>query len=215
MVAVVSFAITRSLDQATQLYGALSGPKSIPIGGEKGQALGPANTVSLILGLERMADMADHVGYNTLASSYRQQAQLSRSAIDSLLWNSTGGFYAATLGASGYDMMDVAQVLLAEIGTAAQRKEFVGKLAALKVPAGYINGTRFFDTPGIVDPYYESFLLEGLAKAGETELAQDLLDATWLPMVRRDSNFTGAYWEYIVSQMCPTPLVYALTFTEH
>jgi len=66
------------------------------------------------------------------------------------------------------------------------------------VPAGYINGTRFFDTPGIVDAYYSSFLLEGLAKADETELAQDLLDATWGPMVRRDSNYTGAYWEYVV-----------------
>ncbi|KAM3065058.1 hypothetical protein ACMFMF_011370 [Clarireedia jacksonii] len=197
MVAATSYAMTRSLDDKTHLYGALSGSPSIPLGGEKGQALGPANTVSLILGLERMADMAEYVGQDTLATSYRQQAMLSRTAIDTLLWNNTGGYYASTLGASGYDMMDIAQVLLAEIGTVDRRMEFKGKLAVLKVPAGYINGTRYFDTPGIVDPYFLSFLLEGLAKASETELAQDLLDATWSPMVRRDSNYTGGYWEYV------------------
>jgi hypothetical protein len=199
MVATTSYAVTRSLDEMTQLYGALSGPRSLPLGGEKGQSLGPANTVSLILGLERMADMADYIGYSTLALQYRAQAELSRRAIDTLLWNATGGFYAATIGADGYDLMDIAQVLLAKIGTPERRKEFTSKLSALKVPAGYINGTRFLDTPGIVNPYYTSFLLEGLAKAGETELAQGLLDDGWSPMVRRDSNYTGGYWEYVVS----------------
>jgi hypothetical protein len=50
-------------------------------------------------------------------------------------------------------MMDIAQVLLAEVGTVDRQKDCIGKLAPLKIPAGYINGTRFFDTPGIVDPY--------------------------------------------------------------
>ncbi|KAH8685358.1 Six-hairpin glycosidase-like protein [Tricladium varicosporioides] len=197
MVAATSYAVSRSLDESTQLYGALSGPKSIPLASEKGQALGPASTVSLILGLERMADMAEYLSYDALAAAYRQQAKISRTAIDTLLWNGTGGFFAAALGASGYDLMDIAQVLLAKIGTADRRKVFTEKLASLKVPAGYINGTRFFDTPGIVNPYYTSFLLEGLAKAGETQLAQELLDDCWSPMVRRDSNYTGAYWEYV------------------
>lgn len=199
MVAATSYAVSRSLDEATQLYGAPSGAKGIPLFSEKGQALGPAGTVSLILGLERMADMAEYLGYNASAASYRLQAALSRTAVDTLLWNATGGYYAATLGSADYDLMDIAQVLLAEIGTAERRTEFLGKLSALKVAAGYINGTRFSDTPGIVDPYYMSFLLEGLARANQTELAQNLVDATYGPMVRRDSNYTGAYWEYVVS----------------
>jgi hypothetical protein len=206
MVAATSYAMTRSLDEETQLFGAPNGPQGTPLSSQKGQALGPASTVSLILGLERMADIADYVGYNALAVSYRQQAALSRTAIDMLLWNNTDGYYASTLGASDYDMMDIAQILLAEIGTAQRRTQFMEKLAALKVPAGYINGTRYLDTPGIIDPYYLSFLLEGLAKAGQTELAQDLLDATWSPMVRRNSNFTGGYWEYVVSRTA-LPLV--------
>lgn len=199
MVAIISYAVSRALDDGTQLYGAPTGATGIPLASEKGQALGCASTVSLVLGLERMAEMAVYLGDNASAVMYRTQAGMSRKAIDTLLWNATGGYYASTLGVAGYDVMDIAQVLLAEIGTLDQRLEFIQKLGSLQVPAGYINGTRYFDTPGIVNPYYMSFLLEGLAKTKHTELAQSLLDATWSPMVHRDNNYTGAYWEYIVS----------------
>jgi hypothetical protein len=47
--------------------------------------LGPTGTVSLILDLERMSDMAKYIGYNALAASNRQQAELSRTGIDTLL----------------------------------------------------------------------------------------------------------------------------------
>jgi len=198
MVAATSYSISRALDLTTQLYGAPYGPAGVPSSGEKGQALGPANSVSIVLGLERMAAMADYLNQTWYAESYREQALLTRTAIETLLWNSTGGFYAATLGAPGYDLMDIAQVLLAGIGSDDRRAQFTAKLAALKVPAGYSNGTRFADTPIVVDPYYESFLLEGLAVANQTSLAQDLLDRTWAPMVRRDVNYTSGYWEYIV-----------------
>lgn len=191
--------MSRALDQKTQLYGALGGDKSVPLGGEKGQALGPANTISMVLALERMADMAEHLNYNTTAATYRIQATLTRKGIDRLLWNATGGYYAATIGADGYDLTDIALALIGQVGTPERRESFLRKLDSLKVPAGYINGTKFFDTPGIVDPYYQSFLLEGLTIANETALAQELLEATWAPMVRRDSNYTGGYWEYIVS----------------
>ncbi|KAJ5919313.1 hypothetical protein N7466_010256 [Penicillium verhagenii] len=197
MVMSTSYAVSRSLDEATKLYGAPSGTLGTPLSGEKGQALGPASTVSMILGLERMADMARHMNDIPLAKLYDKQAQLSRSAIDTLLWNSTGGYYAATLGDSGYDLMDIAQVLLGGIGSEQQQASCVDKLTALRVPAGYLNGTRFLDTPGVVDPYYMSFLLEGLAITNRTDLAQELLDNTWAPMVNRDCNYTGGYWEYI------------------
>lgn len=198
MVMSTSYALSRSLDVGTQLYGAPEGSLGTPLSGEKGQALGPANTVSLVLGLERMAEMAQALGDVDFASLYRSQAQLSRNAIENLLWNETAGYYAATLGGTGYDLMDIAQVLLAGVGSEDRQGLFVEKLNNLKVPAGYINGTRFFDTPGVVDAYYMSFLLEGLAITNRTELAQELLDATWAPMVRQDRNYTGGYWEYIV-----------------
>lgn len=198
MVAVTSFAMTRALDQTTQLYGAPYGAAGVPLASEKGQALGPASTVSMVLGLERMADMAEFLGEAAAAATSREQAVLSRAAVDKLLWNATGGYYASALGATGFDTMDIAQVLLANIGSDDRRREFTDKLEMLRVPAGYTNGTRFSDTPVVVDPYYMSFLLEGLAVANETGLAQELLDATYAPMVRRDANYTGAYWEYIV-----------------
>ncbi|RDW84250.1 hypothetical protein BP6252_01840 [Coleophoma cylindrospora] len=197
MVSATSYAISRSLDLDTQLYGALSAPQNVPLGSEKGQALGPASTISLILGLERMAIMASYLKDNGTANAYRKQAELSRIAIDTLLWNSTDRYYASSVGITGYDVMDIAQVLLGEVGTVERRAQFLEKLASLKVAAGYINGTRYEDTPRVVNPYYMSFLLEGLAKFGETELAQDLLDRTWSPMVRKDRNYTGAYWEYV------------------
>ncbi|KAH7129839.1 catalytic activity: RhaA is able to hydrolyze alpha-1 [Dactylonectria estremocensis] len=197
MIAINSYAISRSLDPETQLYGAPAGSLGLPLSGEKGQALGPANTVSLILGLERLAEMAEYLGHEHSAKAYRQQAVLTRDAVDRLLWNSTGGFYASTIGAPGYDLMDIAQVLLGKIGTQARRRAYTEKLAALRVPAGYMNGTRFEDTPQVVNPYYLSFLLEGLAKENQVELAQELLDSTWGPMVRRDANYTEAYWEYV------------------
>jgi hypothetical protein len=199
MTATLSYAITRTLDDGTQLYGAPNGANGIPLSGEKGQALGPGNTVSMILGLEKMAEMADFLGDNFAAEKYRAQVQLSRQAVDQLLWNATGGYYSGSVGISGYDAMDIAQVLLGKIGTVARRKEFLSKLDALKLPAGYSNGTRFAGTPAVVNPYYMSFLLEGLAMANETALAQGLLDDTWSPMVRRDVNYTGALWEYVVS----------------
>lgn len=205
MVMTTSYALSRSLDQKTQLFGAPYGSTGTPLSGEKGQALGPANTVSMIIGLERMAEMARFIGDDDAAAFYQTQAQLSRTAIDTLLWNETAGYYAATLGGTGYDLMDIAQVLLAGIGSEQRQASFVEKLSALQVPAGYINGTRFFDTPGVVDAYYMSFLLEGLAATKRTKLAQDLLDATWAPMVHRDRNYTGGYWEYIVSS--PPPLM--------
>jgi len=198
MAAATSYSISRALDATTQLFGAPYGPAGVPSAGEKGQALGPALSVSIVLGLEKMAAMADHLNQTWYADVYREQALLTRTAIDTLLWNSTGQFYAATLGAPGYDMMDIAQVLLAGIGSDDRRSQFTAKLAALKVPAGYSNGTRYAGTPIVVDPYYESFLLEGLAVAKQTKLAQDLLDASWAPMVRRDANYTGGYWEYVV-----------------
>lgn len=203
MVMATSYALSRSLDQKTQLFGAPYGSTGTPLSGEKGQALGPANTVSMIIGLERMAEMARFIGDNAAAAFYQTQAQLSRTAIDSLLWNETAGYYAATLGGTGYDLMDIAQVLLAGIGSEQRQASFVEKLSALRVQAGYINGTRFLDTPGVVDVYYMSFLLEGLALTNRTALAQDLLDATWAPMVNRDRNYTGGYWEYIVSSFSP------------
>ncbi|KAJ5731986.1 hypothetical protein N7493_003467 [Penicillium malachiteum] len=197
MVMTTSYAISRALDLGTQLFGEPFGSLGTSLSGEKGQALGPANTVPLILGLEHMAEMAEYLGDYATAHMYKGQAQLSRDAIETQLWNKTGGYYTATLGGSGYDLMDIAQVLLAGIGTEERRERFVEKLDSLKVPAGYINGTRFFDTLGVVNPYYMSFLLEGLAITNRTELAQELQDATWAPMVRRDRNYTGGYWEYI------------------
>lgn len=200
MVAVMSYAISESLDPTTQLYGKSSGSFGLPIGAQKGKSLGPAPTVSMIKGLENMAQMAIYLGYDPLASLYQSQAQLSRNAIESLLWNSTDGYYAATLGSTDIEIMDIAQILIAGIGSYEQRDQYLEKLRSLKVPAGYLNGTAYFDTPGIVNPYHMSFLLEGLAKEGHTVLAQELLDNTYSPMVRRDVNYTGGYWEYVVSQ---------------
>jgi hypothetical protein len=199
MAANIGYALSRALDPMTQLFGAINGDPPLPLSGFKGQALGPADTVSMILSLERMADIADHLGYNSSASRYRIQAGLSRAAIDALLWNKTGGYYSMSVGTAGYDTISIAQVLLAQIGAPARRTIFTEKLASLKLPAGYSNGTSDVDTPLVVNPYYMSFLLEGLAIVNETNLAQGLLDALYTPMVRRDRNYTGAYWEYVVS----------------
>jgi hypothetical protein len=133
-----------------------------------------------------------------LLKNYRAQAQLSRQEVAQLLRNTTGGYYSGALGAGGYDAMDITQILLGEIGTAARRKQFLGKLDILKLPAGYSNGICFADTPSVVNPYYMGFLLEGLAMANETDLAQRLLDDAWSPMVRKDANYTGALWEDVV-----------------
>ena len=138
MVSATSNAVSRALDPTTQLYEAPSGPFGIPLFSEKGQALGPASTVSMALGLERMADMADYLGYEYIATMYRKQAAMSRAAIDRLFWNATNEYYAGTIGEAGYDSMDIAQVLLGQIGTEAHRKKFLDKLLPLKVPAGYI-----------------------------------------------------------------------------
>jgi len=197
MVGVISYGMSRALDHTTQLYGAPFGPQGIPLSGEKGQALGPANTISMILGLENMAEMGSHIGQTDLASVYQKQANLSRAAIDTLLWNATDNFYASTIAAPGFDLTDLGLVLQAQIGTPERRTKFLSHLDELSVPAGYFNGTRFADTPKVVNPYYEGFLLEGLAVANEASLAQDLLDRTWSPMVRKDRNFTGGYWEYV------------------
>ncbi|KAJ5753780.1 uncharacterized protein N7511_007933 [Penicillium nucicola] len=197
MVASTSYAMSRSLDPATKLFGAPSGALGLPLSGQKGQALGPAVTVSMILGLERLADMADYLGYYDSANRYKEQARLSRNAIETLLWNETGGYFTSTLGGTDFDVLDIAQVLLAKIGTTEQRTRTIERLVDLQFPAGYSNGTRYVNTPGIVNPYSMSFLLEGLAMSNETEMAQNLLDATWGPMVRRDSNYTGGYWEYV------------------
>ncbi|KAJ5126401.1 hypothetical protein N7448_005703 [Penicillium atrosanguineum] len=197
MVASTSYAVSRALDEGTQLFGAPYGSSGTTLNGEKRQALGPSNTVSMVIGLERMADMAAHLGHYSSESFYRGQAQLSRDAIESLFWNETGGYFSGALGRTGYDLMDIAHVLLAGVGTAGQRNEFIEKLPSLQVPAGHTNGIRYYETPGIVNPYFMSFLLEGLAISNRTALTQELLDATWSPMVRRDRNYTGAYWEYI------------------
>lgn len=150
-----------------------------------------------------MAEMARFIGDSAAAVLYTTQAQLARTAVNIVLWNETAGYYTATLSGTGYDLMDIAQVLLAGIGSERRQATFAEKLSALRVPAGYINGTRFFDTPGVVDLYYMSFLLEVLALTNRTAFSQDLLDATWAPMVHRDRNYTGGYWEYIVSRFFP------------
>lgn len=152
--------------------------------------------MSLILGLERLADMADYLGYVSSAIAYRKQAMLTQ-GVDRLLWNSM--FYASTIGAPGYDLMDIAQAVLGKSGTEERRVDCMEKLLAPWVPTGYINGTRFMDTPHVVNPYCLSFLLEGLAMENQVALAQELLDDTWGPMVRRDINYTGGYWEDVVS----------------
>lgn len=46
----------------------------------KGQALGPANTVSLIIGLERMAEMAEHLKENAIAAKYRHPSPIISSS---------------------------------------------------------------------------------------------------------------------------------------
>lgn len=143
--------------------------------------------------------MALYLANSHVAALYQQQAKLSRDAIDRSLWNETAEYYIFILGGTGYGLMDIAQALLVGIGSKERRTRCVEKLSTPRVPAGYIHGTRFFDAPGIVNPYNCSLLLEGLAVSNRAELAQELLDATWDPMARRDRNYTGGYWKYIVS----------------
>lgn len=199
LVSMMSYSISRALDQPTNLYGAPYGAKGIPLSGQKAQALGPAETISMVLSLERMADISEHMSDTRTALFYRVQANLTRNAIEASLWNQTGGYYTATLGSSGFDMMDAAQVLLAKVGTPEKRSRVIDNLAPLRLPAGYSNGTRYTGTPAVVNPHFSAFLLEGFAKEKRTGLAQDLLDATWTPMIRQDRNYTGTSWEYVVS----------------
>ena len=102
------------------------------------------NTVSLILGLRRWQKWPTTSMKISLLRKYRAKPNYIRQAIDKLLWNATGGYYSRSLGTSSFDTMDIAQVLLAEIGSSsAPPKEFLGNLNDLKLPAGYSNGTAF------------------------------------------------------------------------
>ncbi|KXJ87792.1 Six-hairpin glycosidase-like protein [Microdochium bolleyi] len=197
LLSMTSYSVARALDHTTQLYGAPAGADGAPLGGQHAQALGPAETVSMILGLERMADISAHMNDPRSALVYRTQANLTREAIDSRLWNETGGYYAGRPGYAGFDMADTAQVLLAQIGTAERRSRAIEALQDFRGPVGYGNGTRFASAPTVVSPFLNSFLLEGFAKEGRTSLAQDLLDSLWAPMIRQDRNFTGTGWEYV------------------
>ncbi|CEJ59746.1 hypothetical protein PMG11_08357 [Penicillium brasilianum] len=122
----MSYALSRSLDQKIQLFGAPYGSTGAS-SGERGQALSPTHTVSIIMGLERMDEIARFIG---------TQAQLSQDDFDTLLWNETAGYYAAASGDCGYDLMDITQVLLAGIGSEQRQASFVEKLATLQISAG-------------------------------------------------------------------------------
>ena len=103
------------------------------------------NTVSLILGLEKMAEMADYLNENFAAE---KMPRASPTILDKRLISFYGMLLVAittrSLGTSSFDTMDIAQVLLAEIGSSsAPPKEFLGNLNDLKLPAGYSNGTAF------------------------------------------------------------------------
>jgi hypothetical protein len=105
-------------------------------------------------------------------SLYRGQVQLFIEAIESTQRSEKGGFSTEALGGTGYDLMDIAPVLLAEVGTIELRDKLVEKLPNLKVSAAYTNWTRFFDTLDIVNPYHIKFLLRGWAICIRTALAQ-------------------------------------------
>lgn len=187
--AVASFAVSRSLDDVTQLSF---------ISGESGPAFGIGTTAAMIQGLDAASQLATVVGDDMAATFYAQQAESTRKAADALLWNATTQAYVDTINTGVFSMVGVARAALAGVGSPERTQASLATLGNLKVTAGYHNSSSDpSDTPIEIDPYYEGFLLEVFAQQNQTKLAQDLLDRTWLPMVRKDANYTGGYWEYV------------------
>ncbi|EPQ31311.1 uncharacterized protein PFL1_01496 [Pseudozyma flocculosa PF-1] len=180
------FALSQAVDPETQLFQGL---------GQKGGLT--ATTGSVVLGLEAIARMADFVGEPRLASQYRTQANVTRSAMARLLYNDQVGSFVNAVGSKDFHLMDITFGQLADVGTDEQRRSAFLQLAKLKVPAGYKNGTFYDGFQIVVDPYFVSFTLDALAQRGETELAQQLVHDTWAPMVAESVNSTGALWEYV------------------
>lgn len=183
---VTAYATSRALDKATQLYEAVYGVPPIPIIGQKGAALGTATAASMINGLEAMSKMAYYLGDDISAVAYQAQADVSRSAVDRLLWNATAGTYASSLGSPDFDLNSISLAITAKIGTEEKRNRFLEKLSELAVPAGYIKGDgntvlSAADPVGLVNPYNEGFLLWALGEIDRTDIALPLIQNTWDP----------------------------------
>lgn len=99
----------------------------------KGQALGPPNTVFLIM---KMAEMTEQLKENAIAAKYRHQAQLSRQAIDQLLWNNTSEYYSSSIGTSGYNLMDIAQVLVGKYWDIISQKKVSQQTGCTQITSG-------------------------------------------------------------------------------
>ncbi|KAL7337612.1 catalytic activity: RhaA is able to hydrolyze alpha-1 [Rhodotorula toruloides] len=158
-----------------------------------------SSTALNIIALEEMVEMGSHLGHSSAVAAYQVQANLSRKALEGL-WNETGGFYA--FPGKDYIVEDMAWIELAKIGTAERRDKFWSHLPSRQVPGGYVDppAENKFDLLGggvKISMNIAAELLWALGERGDGKTAQDLVKRTYGPMVERNVNYTGAYWEFL------------------
>jgi len=193
MVAMVGYIVSSSIDPVTHFS----------TNGGSGPTL--QSTALAIQTLEEMVEMGNYLGYNssTTLVQYQLQSQLCRKATESL-WNATGGFFAEP-GTTSWLVGSVAWIELLKIGTQAQRDSFWSLLPTRQVAAGYddppagVNQFNLLAAAGLkpVNPNEMSNILWALGERRDGITALDLLGRTWGPMVEKNVNFTGGYWEFV------------------
>lgn len=193
MTAMMSYTISSSIDPVT----------GYSTNGGSGANL--YSTCLMIDSLEQMIEMGRALGYNKSVALYGVQAQLSRAAVERT-WNETGGFFA--MPGKDYAVQDMSAIERTKIGTPEQREMFWSKLPGREEPGGYVDppaGANQFDLLGggvKISMNVAGELLWGLGERGDGKTAANLLMRSFAPQVERNVNYTGAYWEFLVSLCC-------------
>ncbi|KAK4057787.1 hypothetical protein OIO90_001006 [Microbotryomycetes sp. JL221] len=178
------------LDQTTQLWA--------PPSTFKGAPNGTASSSMFVETLNNVAILADAVGDSSSATSYRAQAEKTKTAVNTLLWRPETGSYALSTTNDAFSYIDLAFSSSSGVANATQIASQVARLKELVYTLGYVADTTVAKTSEVdLAPYPLGYLLEGLGKAGYTDEAAFLLKGVWTAMAKPGPNYSGASWEYV------------------
>lgn len=172
---------------------------------------GTTSSALLVLALRQLLPVAQAIGDNSTAASYKTSADALSAAINKQLWNDELGTYSYSLTSPGnFSAAGIAFAIRAGIANETQAALSISKLPELKYGVGYITETpvvKANDTQ--LSPNFLGFLLESLFIANSTlgvqtlDVAKDLLDNFWSKMVTQNQYYTGASWEYLYPDGSP------------
>ncbi|CAF1389946.1 unnamed protein product [Adineta steineri] len=159
------------------------------------------------MALDNAASLADAISNVTAANQYRRQAAAIRTAVNTYLYNSTANFYMIsdqqTVGlAQDTNSLAILSGIASDLNSNVPQQLLEQMKQKLRVSVASGSGYLSITSDGIpasssviVSPFISFFHAAAAFEQDRSDLAFDVLESVWSPMVQPGPYFTGTFWE--------------------